>query len=71
MPRTSGPSNNMLTADPPADVHRELHAIERQIADATAQHREHLARLEGQQDGLLLRLTDLDGCHDRHFVPVR
>jgi len=50
-----------------SDTRRELQSAEQRIAEATAE----LRRLEGQRDGVLERLTDLEGAHDRRFVPVR
>ena len=50
-----------------ADARQGLTAAERKVADATAE----LHRAEGERDRVLSRLLDLDGCHDRRFVPVR
>jgi len=61
-------------AAPPADaatLRRQLAAIEALIAEATQRQRAELARLEGQRDAMLLRLTDLEGAHDRRFVACR
>jgi hypothetical protein len=56
-----------MVADP-ADVRRELQAVERAIADATAEKLAELASLEGQRDKLLARLLDSAGCPDSRFT---
>ena len=61
-------------AAPPNDtatIRRQVATLDNLIAQATQRQRERLARLEGERDRLLLMLTDLDGAHDRRFVPVR
>jgi len=65
----------MITfAAPPNDaatLRRQLAALESLIASTTQRQRAELSRLEGQRDALLLRLTDLEGDHDRRFVACR
>ena len=58
-------------ANDSATIQRLLSAADRLIAEARERQRIELDRLEGQRDRLLLMLTDLEGAHDRRFVPVR
>ena len=57
--------------DDTATVRRELQRIERQISEKQRELKKSIAPLEGQRDKLLLKLTDLEGCHDRRPVAVR
>lgn len=49
------------------DTREKLAQVEKYIANLTAQ----IDQLEGHRDRLLRELTDLEGAHDRRFVPVR
>jgi hypothetical protein len=49
------------------DARRELQSAEERVARAT----NWLAKCEGERDTALARLLDLEGAHDRRFVPVR
>lgn len=54
-----------------ATIQRQLSALESLIHQAGQRHHAELSKLQGQRDKLLLRLTDVEGAHDRRFVPVR
>jgi hypothetical protein len=51
----------------PSDLQRDLQRVEQRIAALTAE----LRRWEGQRDGLLRQLIDLQGAHDQRPVAVR
>ncbi len=48
-------------------VLRELDAVGNYLARVT----EHVRRIEGERDRLILKLCDLEGAHDRRAVAVR
>ena len=48
-------------------VLRELQTVEAYIARVT----EHLRRIEGERDRLILELADLEGADDQRFAGVR
>jgi hypothetical protein len=49
------------------EIRQRLERVQRLIAALTL----NVQQLEGERDRLLLRLTDLEGAHDRRYVPCR
>lgn len=57
-----------ITADKlTTDTRRELQAAQERVCRATT----WLRQCEGERDKLILALADVEGAHDRRFVPIR
>jgi hypothetical protein len=48
-------------------IRQELQAVERYLARLVEQAR----RVEGERDRIVMRLADLEGCHDSRFAGPR